>query len=462
MNALRLNKLFNDVYNFFLKLFNIESVKYKILYTLFFISVYRFGSYIPIPGVNPLGVMNFTHYYGSNFLGFLNLISSFTGGAFSRASLLSLGVMPYISSSILIQLMRLVIPHLQRLKNEGEVGRKKINYIIRWCTVGVCIFQSISYVLALTNQFIPFYIFPRAYFIDLTNYYYLILFWINAIFLLTMGSLFTMWLGEKISEKGIGNGISVIIMSGILSKLPKAIMEEISDRVKSNHTYMLFIEIFSWILVVIFCIFVMQLVRHISIYYINRTRNLYTLGLNNNTKYVFHFVPFKVVSSGVMPIIFSQACLLIPLTCFSMLKNNKLKFLFLTFRNVYGLPYNTVFIMLIIVFTFFYTSITFPINQIVDDFRKNNIFIPNIKPGESTMIYLKNILDKTTVPGSIILSIIAALPSMFVFTGMNHKLAVFYGGTSLFIVISVFIDLINQMDCYLLTQYYDDIIGEKK
>jgi preprotein translocase subunit SecY len=413
------------------------------------------GSYVPIPGINPVGVFNLTNYLGSGLIGLINLISSFTGGTFNRVSIFSLGIMPYISSSILIQLMRFVMPYFQRLKNDGEVGRKKMNYITRWFTVIVCIVQAFSYLIALSNQFIPFNLYPTAYLINLDSTYYTILFWINAIVLLTTGGLCTMWLGEKISEKGIGNGASVIIMTGILSKLPHAMLEELINRLSSHTMYMLFIESIAWVFVLMFSIFVIQSVRRVYIYYVNRTRNLYNVSINS--KYKFHFIPFKVVAAGVMPIIFSQAVLLIPLTLANIFKNYKINSLFLIFKNTNGVLYNLFLIGLIISFTFFYSSIVFPINYVVEDFKRNNILIPGVKPGKDTLLYLQNVLIKTTIPGAIILSLLAILPSCFVFTGMTYRLSAFYGSTSMIIIIGVFIELIQHIDSYLLTHYYTNL-----
>lgn len=450
------------IYSVLLKIIKIKILKTKIIHTLFFLLIYRFASYIPIPGINTSEFINFLQINNDYRLrGLINILSSFTGGAFNRASVLALGIMPYISSSILIQLMRLVLPVFQKLQNEGESGRRSINYITKWLTIIICVIQSISYILILKNKFIPYTSIPNAYYLQLDNPINNLLFWFSSIMVLTTGTLFTVWLGEKISDEGIGNGVSLIIMSGIISKLPYSIFSEIINRINSYKMFGIFIlliEFCIWLLLIMFSILIVQAVVRVPIQYTNRWKNQF---YHSDLVVSHQYIPFKLITSGIMPVIFSQAIMLLPLTVFSHFNNVKILKILSFVKDVYGFWYNVFFVFFIILFTFFYTAIAIPVNQMSEDFKKNNIYIPNVKPGIDTVNYLDKILLKITFPGSILLSIISILPSLIVHLGIDRNFALFCGGTSLIIIISVFLETIQYVDSYLLNDYYDNIMKNK-
>lgn len=432
-----------------------------------YLLIYRFASYVPIPGIYPKGIIDFLSNninINPGVKGLMQVLSSFTGGAFNRASILALGIMPYISSSIVIQLMTLALPFLQKMQKDGESGRRQINNIVRWLTLLICLIQAPTYIMILTKKFIPFSSIPQAYFFDMTDNSEYFIFFLLSIIILTTGTLFTMWLGEKISSNGIGNGVSLIIMSGILVKFPDSIIKEFFIKIKLGNfgLFLLFFEFILWLLVILLCIIIIQAVRKIPIQYV---RSIQNIGINDRViiakNALRKYIPLKVISSGVMPIIFSQAIMLLPVSLFNYSNNEKIKIFINSIQNIYGLWYNIIFSLLIILFTFFYTAITIPVNQIADDLKRNGAHIPKIKPGKNTILYLENILSKITFLGSILLVIIAILPSLFVQIGVNHNFALFYGGTSLLIIIGVILDTVQQIDSYLLNNHYDGLMQNK-
>lgn len=430
-----------------------------------YLLIYRFASYVPIPGIYPKGIVDFlSNNINPGVKGLMQVLSSFTGGAFNRASILALGIMPYISSSIVIQLMTLALPFLQKIQKDGESGRRKINSIVRILTLLICLIQAPAYIMVLTKKFIPFSSIPQAYLFDMTDNSEYFIFCLLSIVILTTGTLFTMWLGERISNKGIGNGVSLIIMSGILVKFPESIIKEFLIRIKLGNIglFFLFIESLLWLLVILLCIVIIQAVRKIPIQYV---RGIHGIGISDRIIFsknaLRKYIPLKVISSGVMPIIFSQAIMLLPVSLFSYSNNEKIKFFIEKIQNIYGLWYNIIFSLLIILFTFFYTAITIPVNQIADDLKRNGAHIPKIKPGKDTVLYLDSILSRITFIGAILLAIIAILPSLIVQIGVNHNFALFYGGTSLLIIIGVILDTVQQIDSYLLNNYYDGLMQNK-
>lgn len=453
--------MFKVIFN----IWNIRELRLKIIFTLMYLLIYRFVSYVPIPGIYPKGIVDFlSNNLNPGIKGLMQVLSSFTGGAFNRASILALGIMPYISASIVIQLMTLAVPYLQKMQKDGESGRRQINNIIRWLTLLICFIQAPAYIMVLTKKLIPFSSIPQAYLFDMTDISEYVLFYLLSIILLTTGTLFTMWLGEKISNYGIGNGVSLIIMSGILIKYPEAIIKEIIIRSKLGTIgiLILFFELCLWLLIILLCIIIIQAVRKIPIQYL---RGIQNIGMNNNlifTNYYLHkYIPLKVISSGVMPIIFSQAIMLLPVSILSYSNNKQIKSFLESLQNIYGLSYNIIFSLLIILFTFFYTAITIPVNQIADDLKRNGAHIPKIKPGKDTIKYLDHILLKVTCLGAILLAIIAVLPSLIIQIGVNHNFALFYGGTSLLIIIGVILDTIQQIDSYLFNNHYDGLMQNK-
>lgn len=447
----------------FHNIWNAKELRKKIITTLSFLLVYRFGAYIPIPGINPLEISNFLESLNSGSKGLMQILSSFTGGAFNRASIFALGIMPYISASIIIQLMCIIIPYLQRLQRDGESGRRQINFLTRWLTVGICLIQAPLYLISLTKQFIPFSnpVLSNAYLLKINTFYGKTLFWTIGIIILTSGTLFTMWLGDKITEEGIGNGVSLIIMSGIIARFPDAIAKEIFSKLEVGNggLIVLFFEILLWLLVILFSIVIIQAIRKIPVQYVSHYKSL---GFDSKLIHKKHqYIPLKMTAAGVMPIIFSQAIMLFPLTFYDYVHNDKMKKFFHLFQDVYGLCYNLTFSLLVIIFTFFYTAITIPVNQMADDLKRNGGHIPKIKPGKETAEYIDSILSKITFPGAILLAIIGILPSIVFRLGITQNFALFYGGTSLLIVVGVILDIIQQVDIYLLNYYYDDLMMMK-
>lgn len=430
-----------------------------------YLLIYRFASYVPIPGIYPKGIVDFlSNNINPGIKGIMQVLSSFTGGAFNRASILALGIMPYISSSIVIQLMTLAIPYLQKIQKDGESGRRQMTNIIRWLTLLICLIQAPAYIMILTKKLIPFSSIPQAYLFDMSDISEYFLFSLLSIVILTTGTIFTMWLGEKISNYGIGNGVSLIIMSGILAKYPDAIIKEFVIRMKLGNMgfLILFFELLLWLFIILICIILIQAVRKVPIQYL---RGIQNIGISNNriiTNNNLHkYIPLKVISSGVMPIIFAQAIMLLPVSLLSYSNNTKIKYFIDSIQNIYGLSYNIIFSILIILFTFFYTAITIPVNQIADDLKRNGAHIPKIKPGKDTIKYLDHILVRVTFIGAILLAIIAILPALIIQIGVNHNFALFYGGTSLLIIIGVILDTIQQIDSYLLNNHYDGLMQNK-
>ncbi|WP_185860514.1 preprotein translocase subunit SecY [Blattabacterium cuenoti] len=445
----------------FYKIWNVKELRKKIIITLALLLVYRFGAYIPIPGINPLGISDFIEKFNSGSKGLMQILSSFTGGAFNRASVLALGIMPYISASIIIQLMCIIIPNLQRLQRDGESGRKRISSITRWLTVGICLIQAPVYLISLTQKFIPFDTSKTTYLIDLHTFYGKSMFWIIGITILTSGTLFTMWLGDKITDKGIGNGISLIIMSGIIARFPDAISKEIFSKLEIGNggLIVLFLEFLLWLLVILFSIVIIQAIRKIPVQYVSHYKSL---GIDSQLTHKKHqYIPLKMTAAGVMPIIFSQAIMLFPLTFSDYVKNIKIKNFFYLFQDIYGLWYNLTISILVIVFTFFYTAIAIPVNQMADDLKRNGGHIPRIKPGKETAEYIDHILSIITLPGAILLAIIAILPSIVFRIGLTQNFALFYGGTSLLIVVGVILDISQQVNIYLLNYHYDGLMMMK-
>ncbi|WP_341657553.1 preprotein translocase subunit SecY [Blattabacterium cuenoti] len=447
----------------FFNIWNVKELRKKIGITLGLLLVYRFGAYVPIPGINPLGISDFIEKFHSGSKGLMQILSSFTGGAFNRASVFALGIMPYISASIIIQLMCIIIPFLQKLQRDGESGRKQISFITRWITVGICFIQAPVYLISFTQQFIPFSSSKTTYLIDLNTFYGKSMFWIIGIMILTSGTLFTMWLGDKITDKGIGNGISLIIMSGIIARFPNAISKEVFRKLEIGNggLIVLFFEFLLWLLVILFSVIIIQAIRKIPVQYVSHYKSL---GLNIDSQLIHkkhQYIPLKMTSAGVMPIIFSQAIMLFPLTFSDHIKNINIKNFFHLFQDIYGLWYNLTIFILVIIFTFFYTAIAIPVNQMADDLKRNGGHIPRIKPGKETAEYIDHILSIITLPGAILLAIIAILPSIVFRIGFTQNFALFYGGTSLLIVVGVILDISQQVNVYLLNYHYDGLMMMK-
>ncbi|MFT6814221.1 MAG: preprotein translocase subunit SecY [Sphingobacteriales bacterium] len=418
-------------------IYKIEDLRIRILNTLGFILIYRVGSYIVLPGVDP------SQIGGQAQDGVLGLINMFSGGSLARASIFALGIMPYISASIVIQLMGVAVPYFQKLQKEGESGRKKINQITRYLTIVITAGQSIGYIKSI----IP----PEA----IVPGVGVALFTFSSLIILTAGTMFVMWLGEKITDKGIGNGISLIIMIGIIAELPGGIVQEFVTRMGINGggPIPLIIEFVALAAVVVVTILLVQGTRKIPVQYAKR--------IVGNKQYggVRQYIPLKVNAAGVMPIIFAQAIMFIPSTVASIFPESSIAvFVQNNFADYTSVAYNVTFALMIIAFTYFYTAITVNPNQMAEDMKRNGGFIPGIKPGRRTADFIDNVMSRITLPGSIFLAIVAIFPAIAIILGINSKFANFYGGTSLLIMVGVVLDTLQQIESHLLMRHYDGLM----
>lgn len=434
-------------------IWKIDELKGRILLTLTLLLVYRFGAQVVLPGMDASKLGGFSANFETGLGGLLN---AFTGGAFSNASVFALGIMPYISASIVVQLMGIAIPYLQKLQKEGESGRRKINQITRWLTIGICLLQAPGYLAALPTLGVP----PEAFVFGLTPTFY-----ISSVFILVTGCVFAMWLGEKITDKGIGNGISLLIMVGIIATMPLSFVQEWVARVTESNggIIMILIEIVVWFVIILLCIFLVMAVRQIPVSYARRTASgAYEKNVFGNRQYI----PLKLNASGVMPIIFAQAIMFVPglIGGTSFLEGTGAgAWLQTNFSNIFGLWYNIVFGLLIIIFTYFYTAITVPTNKMADDLKRSGGFIAGIRPGTETAEYLDKIMSQITLPGSIFLALLAIFPAIAVnVLKMQQGWALFYGGTSLLIMVGVAIDTMQQVNSYLLNRHYDGLMKSGK
>ena len=424
----------------------IEELRNRILYTLGILLIYRLGSYVVIPGVDPGMLSNLQNQASDGLLGLLNM---FSGGAFSNASIFALGIMPYISASIVIQLLGMAIPFFQRLQREGESGRRKINQITRYLTVVIVGLQAPSYIANLVSQLPAEAITPFDPAITSPSLF----FWISSTVILIAGTLFVMWLGEKITDKGIGNGISLIIMIGIIARLPFSLFGEFISKVEEQGGGLVYflLELVILVLVILFTIALVQGTRKVPVQYAKR--------IVGNKQYggVRQYLPLKVNSAGVMPIIFAQAIMFLPITLVGFSDSEMMTGIAAAFTDFTGFTYNFTFFIMIILFTYFYTAITINPNQMADDLKKNGGFIPGVKPGKKTAEYLDNILSRITLPGSIFLGVVAIMPAFAMIAGVNSGFAQFYGGTSLLILVGVVLDTLQQIESYLLMRHYDGL-----
>lgn len=428
-------------------IYKIEDLRKRIMYTIGIILIYRIGSYVVLPGVNPAGLADLQRQTDSGLMGLINM---FSGGAFSNASIFALGIMPYISASIVVQLLGMAIPYFQKLQREGESGRKKMNQITRYLTVVILIFQSPAYISNLVNTIRPENIYP---FDPMTSMGVFSTFGFTSILILTAGSMFIMWLGERITDKGIGNGISLLIMVGIIARLPFALVAEFASRMESHGggLVIFLVEIVVLVAVILVCILLVQGTRRVPVQFAKR--------IVGNKQYggVRQYVPLKVNAAGVMPIIFAQAIMFLPITLAGFSTSETMSGFARAFANYNGFWYNFVFAVMIIAFTYFYTAITINPTQMADDMKKNGGFIPGIKPGKKTAQYLDGILSKITLPGSFFLAFVAVLPAIVHLGGVNSQFAQFYGGTSLLIMVGVILDTLQQIESHLMMRHYDGL-----
>jgi preprotein translocase subunit SecY len=432
-------------------MWKIDELKNRIGVTLLILLVYRLGAHVTLPGID---ATQLTVLAGQTKSGIGSIIDMFSGGAFSKASVFALGIMPYISASIVVQLMGIAIPYLQKLQSDGESGRKKINQITRWLTIGISLVQGPSYIYNLYNQL------PKSAFL---LGYSSVEFVFSSVIILTTGTIFAMWLGEKITDKGIGNGISLLIMVGILARLPQAFIQEFAARVTNNNggPMLLVVEIIVWLLVIIGCILLVMAIRKIPVQYARRTVSgdfeKDMMGGNRQ------WIPLKLNAAGVMPIIFAQAIMFIPAAVAGLSKSDASQSIVSTFSDIFGFWYNFVFVTLIVVFTFFYTAITVPTNKMSDDLKRSGGFIPGVKPGVETSDFLDKVMSLITFPGSLFLALIAVFPALVVSVmDVQQSWAMFFGGTSLIIMVGVAIDTIQQINSYLLNKHYDGLMKSGK
>ena len=432
-------------------IWKIEELKNRIILTLGILLVYRFGAHIVLPGIDSAQLHELSTKTSGG--GLLDILNAFTGGAFSNASVFALGIMPYISASIVVQLMGIAIPYLQKLQKEGESGRRKINQITRWLTIAICIVQAPVYLYGINRLGVP----DAAFLLGKG-----LSFIVPAVLILVTGTIFAMWLGEKITDKGIGNGISLLIMVGIIARLPRAFLSETASRLTgTGGPLLILIEIILWFVIILLCIYLIKAVRQIPVQYARRTAD----GGTANERNIFgarQYIPLKLNAAGVMPIIFAQALMFIPATVAGLSQSEFAKSVQAAFSNVFGFWYNLLFAAMIILFTYFYTAITVPTNKMADDLKRSGGFIPGIRPGKETGDYLDKIMSLITFPGSICIALVAIFPSLLKIVGMQDQWALFYGGTSLLILVGVAIDTMQQVNSYLLNRHYDGLMKTGK
>jgi preprotein translocase subunit SecY len=417
-------------------IYRIEDLRNKILITLGFIVVYRFGAHVVLPGLDPMQLGNLQKQSSQ---GLMSLLNMFSGGAFANASVFALGIMPYISASIVVQLLGMAVPYFQKLQKEGESGRNKLNQITRYLTILILIFQAPAYLANLHYQ-LP----PQAFVVSG------VWFTISSVIILTTGTIFVMWLGERITDKGIGNGISLLIMIGIIARLPSAFSYEFFARLESQGGGMIafLIELIVLFVVFIFAIALIQAVRQVPVQYAKRV-----IG-NKQYGGARQYLPLKLNAAGVMPIIFAQALMFIPLMLAGF-KSNTLSGIGAAFSDITGFWYNFTYAIMIILFTYFYTAVIINPTQMAEDLRKNGGFILGVKPGRKTVEYLDSVMSKITLPGSILLAIIAILPAFAMLAGVNRSFAYFFGGTSLLILVGVILDTLQQIETHMMMRHYE-------
>ena len=425
-------------------IFKIEELRTRILYTLGLLVIYRLGSFIVLPGIDSAQLANLQSSASEGLVGLLNM---FSGGAFGNASIFALGVMPYISASIVIQLLGVFVPYFRKLQMEGESGRRKMNQYTRYLTILIICIQGPAY-MANLHQTVPSSAFLAVNQLGWSN------FWFNLVstFILLVGTMFVMWLGERITDRGIGNGISLIIMVGIIARLPFAFLAEFLEKWSANAGGGLLIFIVE--IVILFFVFVagialLQAVRKVPVQYAKRV-----IG-NKQYGGVRQYIPMKLNAAGVMPIIFAQALMLFPLI-FS--RFDATRGFAATMSNYTGFWYNFTFAILVVLFTYFYTAVTVNPTMMAEDMRKNGGFIPGVKPGKKTAEFIGSVMDRVTLPGSIFLALIAILPAFAMMLGVNNQFASFYGGTSLLILVGVVLDTLQQIESHLLMRHYDGLM----
>ena len=420
-------------------IWGIEDLRQRILLTVGLVFIFRVGTYIALPGLDPLQLANMTRQGGNGILGLVNL---FAGGAFSRASIFALGIMPYISASIAVQLLTIVVPQFQKMSKEGESGRRQLNQWTRILTVIVTAFQGFAYVRYLNTQDNNAIVIPTW------------LFTLSTVTVLTTGTLFVMWMGEKITDKGLGNGVSIIIMVGILARFPGAVIQEFTTRASQGNLIAPVIEVAFLIVVVMCVILLVQGTRRIPIQYAKR--NIIQGGRMMQAGGTRQYLPLKLNASGVMPIIFAQAIMFVPATIaqFSGMQNSGV---IQAFTNIRGFWYNLFDFVLIVAFTYFYTALIINPTQIGDEMKKNGGFIPGVKPGTKTAEFIDSVISRITLPGALFLGVVAIMPSIVMQFNVDQQFALFFGGSSLIIMVGVILDTLQTVETHLLNRHYDGL-----
>ena len=420
----------------------IEDLRQRILITIAFVAIYRFGSFVVLPGIDPSMLQKLQSQTSG---GLMSLLDMFSGGAFSNAPIFALGIMPYISASIVMQLLAVVVPYFQKMQREGESGRKKINWYTRVLTVAILLFQAPSYLMNLKIQAYG----ALSSGIDWS------VFMIPATIILAAGSMFVLWLGERITDKGIGNGISLIIMIGIIARLPQAFIQEVSSRftaITGGGLVMFIVEILILYAVVCASLLLVQGTRKIPVQYAKR--------IVGNKQYggARQYVPLKLFAANVMPIIFAQALMFIPLAIVQY-STDQSGYIIRSLMDHRSLLYNIVFAALIIAFTYFYTALTLNATQMAEDMKRNNGFIPGIKPGKDTADYIDTVMSRITFPGSLFIAFIAVMPALAGLLNVQDAFSQFFGGTSLLILVGVVIDTLQQIESHLMMRHYDGLLN---
>jgi len=425
-------------------IWRVEDLRTRILITLAFAAMYRFGSFVVLPGINPDAL---TALREQTNTGLMSLLNMFSGGAFSNASIFALGIMPYISASIVIQLFAFVVPYFQKLQREGESGRRKMNQYTRYLTIIILIFQAPSYLINLRIQAAGA-LNPS---LDWT------LFILSSTIILAAGSMFILWIGERITDKGIGNGVSLIIMLGIIARLPQAFIQEVVSRfsnVGGGGLVMGIIEMLLLFVVILAAILLVQGTRKVPVQYAKR------MYAGQQVGGVRQYIPLKVFAANVMPIIFAQAIMFIPITLVGLLADGQSASpVLMALSDHTSWAYNLVFALLIIAFTYFYTAITLNPTQMAEDMRRNNGFIPGVRSGSDTAQYIDRIMDRITLPGSLFLAVIACMPAFAGLLNVKPEFAQFFGGTSLLILVGVVLDTLQQIESHLLMRHYDGLLS---
>lgn len=424
-------------------IWRIEDLRTRILITLLFVAIYRFGSFVVLPGIDPAGLQKLQEQTSD---GLMSLLNMFSGGAFSNASIFALGIMPYITASIVVQLLAVAVPYFQKMQREGESGRRKINQYTRWLTVAILLFQAPVYLINLKAQTAG-----SGAFLVGDGFWFMF----SSTIILAAGSMFVLWLGERITDKGIGNGVSLIIMIGIIARMPSALIEEFTSALsgaEGGGLIKFLVEVIALLLVMALAILLVKATRKIPVQYAKRIEG------NRQFGGARQYIPLKLFAANVMPIIFAQAIMFIPLSLAQVAGDGNTWFLS-QFLDHTSVMYNLVFVFLIVVFTYFYTAITLNPVQMAEDMKRNNGFIPGIKPGKNTADYIDTVMSHLTFPGALFIALIAIMPAFAGIFGVKQSFAQFFGGTSLLILVGVVLDTLQQIESHLLVRHYDGLLN---